>query len=192
MLSKGMPDWGLIIAIIAIAISIFSLVGNWRHSESLFRRKEYPAVAWYQPKILKEGHNTVVTTDIRNNGPKNITSIFLSALLCRGFVTKAWCKSDRINDLPIGEPLTFHITKELEKDISERFSGLFDDNGWQFKGKPKRYKITFRLEYLPFIPDTQHFTRKAYYLIKPVVEDRSIKSWELRPIPEWQGWLPWF
>ena len=187
-----MLDWALIIAIGAIVISIMSLVFNWRHSESLFRRTEYPAVGWHLPKISKEGHNTVITTDICNHGPKNVTSIFLSALLCRGFKVEAWCKSNRLNEIPIGEELTFHITRELEKDVSERFGGLFYDNGWRYKGRAKRYKIIFRLEYLPFIADTPHFVRKIYCLVKPVIENSTIKSWELNPIPKWQGWLPWF
>ena len=93
--------------------------------------------------------------------------------------------------IPIGEDLTFHITKELEQDINERFGGLVYENGWQYKGRPKRYKIIFRLEYLPFIADTPHFVRKAYYLIKPVIENSTIKSWELKPLSAWQGCLPW-
>lgn len=187
-----MSEWGLGIAIAAIVISFASLLLNWRHSESLFRRTAYPAVGWYIPRTSKEGRNTAIMTSIRNYGPKDITSVFLSALLCRGFKSKAWCKSNRIDEIPIGEELEFHITSELEKDISERFGGLFYDNGWRYKGKPKRYKIIFRLEYLPFIADTPHFIRKGYYLIEPIVENSTIKSWKLKHIPTWQGWLPWF
>ena len=77
------------------------------------------------------------------------------------------------------------------EDISERFGGLFYDNGWQYKGRPKRYKIVFRLEYLPLVADTPHLVRKAYYLIKPVIKNKTIESWELKPIPTWQARLPW-
>ncbi len=187
-----MLDWGLTIAIVAIVISVISLVGNWRHSESLFRRTEYPAVAWHTPKVSKAGHNTAITTSIYNYGSKDITSIFIGAFLCRGFKSEAWCKSEPINEIPIREELTFSITGELEKDISERFGGLFYCDGWQFKGRPRRYKIIFRLEYLPLIAETPHFVRKEYYLVKPVIENSTIKSWELRRIPKWEGWLPWF
>jgi len=186
-----MLDWGLIIAIAAISISIISLLWNWRHSESLFRRTEYPAVAWYVPKVSKEGDNTVITTSICNYGTKDISSILFGAFLCRGFKSEAWCKSKPIMKIPIGEELTFHITGELEKDVDERFGGLFYRDGWHFKGRARRHKIFFRLEYQPLIADTPLFVRKAYYLIKPVVENSKIKTWELRPIPEWQGWLPW-
>ena len=49
-------NWALIVAVLAIVISIASLLYNWRHSESLFRRTEYPAVAWHLPKVAKEGN----------------------------------------------------------------------------------------------------------------------------------------
>ena len=184
--------WSLLIAIIAIAMSIISLAWNWRHSESLFRRTQYPAVGWYRPEVSKEGHNTVIRTSICNYGPKDITSILLSAFLCKGFKSEAWCVSNRIMKIPIGEDLVFPITSELEKDINERFGGLFYDNGWRYKGRPKKYKIIFKLEYLPFIADTPHFVRKAYFIIKPVIENSTIISWEFKPIPTWGSWLPWF
>jgi hypothetical protein len=187
-----MPDWSLIIAGLAIAISIMSLLWNWRHSESLFRRTEYPAVAWYAPKLSKKGHDTAITASIRNYGPKDITVIFLGAFLSRGFKSEAWCKSEPINEIPIREELTIAITGELEKDINERFGGLLYRDGWQFKGRAKRYKIIFRLEYQPLIADTTNLVRKAYYIIKPVVENGIIKSWEFKPISTWQSWLPWF
>lgn len=186
-----MLDWGLAVAIAALLISIISLLWNWRHSESLFRRTEYPAIAWYRPKVSKAGHNTVITTSICNYGTKNIRSIFFGAFLCTGFKSEAWCRSEPINEIPIHEELTFHITGELEKDVNERFGGLFYRDGWYFKGRTRRYKIIFRLEYQALIADTLPIVRKAYYLIKPVVENSKIKTWELRPIPEWQGWLPW-
>jgi hypothetical protein len=187
-----MPDWDIVIAVVAIVISIGSLLWNWLHSESLFRRTQYPAVAWRRPEIAKEGHDTVIRTSIYNYGPKDITSIFLGAFLCRGFKSEAWCKSEQINKIPIDEELTFPITEELEKDINERFGELFYRDGWQFKGKAKRYKIIFRLEYQPLIADTPNLVRKAYYLIKPIVENGTIKSWEFKTIPPWQCWFPWF
>ena len=187
-----MPEWGVILAIVAIVISIGSLLWNWRHSESLFRRTQYPAVAWSRPEISKEGHNTVIKTSICNHGPRDITSVFLGAFLCRGFKSEAWCKSEQINEIPIHEELTFNITEEFEKDINERFGGLLYRNGWQFKGMAKRYKIVLRLEYQPLIADIPILVRKANYLIKPVVENSTIKSWELQPIPTWQSWFLFF
>jgi hypothetical protein len=187
-----MIDWSLIIAIIAIVISIVSLFWNWWHSESLFRRTAHPPVAWHLPKVTKKDSDTIITTSIRNHGPKEITSVFLSAYLCRGFKVRPWCKIERINELPIGEELIITITEELEKDISERFSGLFYDNGWRYKGREKKYKILFVLEYLPVIAETTHLCRKAYYIIKPIIKNSRIESWELKSIPERQGWLPWF
>jgi len=184
-----MIDWTLIAAISAIVISIVSLIWNWRHSESLFRRTEYPAVTWYIPKVSKEGNNTAITTSICNYGLKGITSIFFGAYICRGFKSEAWCKSE-INEIPIGEELVFHITKELEKDIAERFGGLLFDNGWKYKDRPTQYKIIFRLEYLPLIADIPYHVRKAYYLLKPVVQDGLITNWKLEPISTWRGWLP--
>ena len=187
-----MPDASLIIAVVAIVIGVISLVFNWRHSESLFRRREYPAVAWYMPKISKEGNDTAVTTTICNYGPKGVSSIFLGAFICRGFKSAAWCRSEPIDDLPLREELVFPLTSELEKDISERFGGVFYDNGWRFMGKPKTYKITLRLEYLPLIADTSYFVRKSYYLIKPAIENSTIKSWELKSLSAWRSWLPCF
>lgn len=187
-----MPEWSLIIAFIAIAISIASLVWNWRHSESLFRRTEYPAVAWYAPKISKIQHDTALRISICNYGPKHVTSIFLGVFLYRGFKSEAWCKSERIDKIEIEEELVFTITEELEKDIKERFGELVHNNDWQFAGRPKTYKIIFRLEYQPLIADTSHVVRKGYYLIKPVIENSIIQSWEVKPIPTWQSWLPWF
>jgi hypothetical protein len=140
-----MIDWSLIIAIIAIVISIISLLWNWWHSESLFRRTAHPPVAWHLPQITKKESNTIITTSIRNHGPKEITSVFLSAYLCRGFKVKPWCKSERINKLPIGEELIITITEELEKDVSERFIGLFYDSGWQYKGCGKNIRFSLYL-----------------------------------------------
>lgn len=188
-----MVAWiSIVIGCIALTVSIVALVVNWHHSESLFRRREYPAVAWYSPKLSKEGHNTVVKTSICNTGPREIGSIFLGVFLCRGFCVKAWCKSERIEKIPVGVPLEFVITENLEQDISERYSGFVYDSAWRFRGKPKRYKIFCRLEYLPHIADTPHYTRRAYYLLTPITENNILKSWEWRPIHEWQGWLPWF
>jgi hypothetical protein len=187
-----MPDWKLIAPISAIIISIISLLWNWHHSESLFRRTEYPAVAWYLPRISKEGNNTAIATDVRNYGPKGITSISLGAYLCRSFKVKAWCKSEQIDEIPIGEKLVFHVTEELEKDITERFGEPLYDNFWKYKIRIKRFKIIFRIEYLPLIADTQYYARKAYYLVQPVVQNGIIASWGLKPIPTWLGWVPSF
>ncbi len=187
-----MPVWSLAIALIAVAISITSLVWNRLHSESLFRRTQYPAVAWYQPEISKIEHNTAIKTSICNHGQRDIASISLGAFLCRGFKSEAWCKSKLINEIPIKEDLKITITEELEEDINERFGGLVYRDGWQFTERPKKYKTIFRLEYLPLIADTSHVVRKGYYLIKPVIENGIIQTWELKSIPTWQSWFPWF
>lgn len=186
-------NWApILIASIALLVSIISLVINWRHSESLFRRREYPAVAWRMPKLTREDNNTAIVTSVCNKGPRDVASIFLGVFLCRGLSVKAWCKSESIEGIPIGEELDFIITKELEKDINDRFPDLFYDGAWRFKRKPKRYKVNCRLEYLPHIADTPYYTRKTYYLLTPVTEGNLVVSWELRSVPEWQGWLPWF
>lgn len=183
--------WGIYIAAIAIVISLISAVWNYRHSESLFRRQEYPAVLWHKPEVSKKGDATVLTTYICNKGTRGITSVFLGLFLCRGFKKEAWCKSQEL-EISIDEPLTFVITQELEADIRERFGGLFHNDGWRFNGKPKRYKAIVRLEYLPLIAGVKHLVRKGYYLIAPVMENSKIKSWELKQIPNWQGRLPKF
>ena len=187
-----MLNYGLIIAIAAIAISLFSLWFNWNHSESLFRRKEYPAVLWHKPKISKQGDNTIITTLICNHGPKDITDLFFTGLLCRGFKSEAWCKSKRVKKLPINEELTLYVTTELEKDISERFHGLQYEKVWRFKNKPKRYKMALRLEYLPFIAEAPYFVEKRNFILTPTTESGEIASWGIKQIPKGQGWLPWF
>ncbi len=187
-------NWAsILIASIALVVSIISLFVNWRHSESLFRRREYPAVVWRMPRLTREENNTTVVTSVCNKGPRDVACFFLGAFICRGLSVRAWCRSDSIEGTPIGEELEFIVTKELEKDISERFPELFyDGTSWRFKHKPKRYKVIFRLEYLPNIADTSCYIRKAYYFLTPVMQENMVVSWDLRPIPEWKGWLPLF
>ncbi len=186
-------DIGVWIAIAAVILSLGSLFWNWRHSETLFRRQEYPPVAWHFPKTSKRDDRTVITASICNHGPKNIANIFVSALLCRGFRVEAWCKSSIIDELPIAEPLEVVLTKELEQDISEIFGGLHYENGiWHFKGKARHYKLVINLRYQPLIADTNPVNRKTYCLLKPVVDDDTICDWKLEWIPNWRGWLPRF
>lgn len=187
-----MTNWtSITIACAAVLISIVALIVNWRHSENLFRRKEYPAVAWYLPKVSKVGINTVLTMSICNNGPRDIGSIYLSAFICRGCTVRAWCKSERIERISIGEELVFTLTKEFETDIKERFSEIMYENAWRFRGRPRRYKIIFKIEYLPFIADAKHYIGREYYLLKPILGRGELESWELIQIPNWKGWLPW-
>lgn len=189
--SGSVWDWGIYVALGALIVSIASGVWNYRHSESLFHRREYPAVLWHKPVASKKGVDTTLTTSMCNEGPREITSIFLGLFLCRGFKKEAWCKSECL-EIKIGEPLDFVITQELERDIKERFGGLFYKDGWQFDGNPKRYKAIAILKYLPLISGVEPFGRKEYYLLTPVMESGKIKSWELKRIPNWQGRLPWF
>jgi len=188
-----MSDWdlGICIATIAIMISIIAAMWNYRHSESLFHRQEYPAVLWHEPEVSKKGDATALKTYICNKGPREITSVFLGLFLCRGFKKKAWRKSKEL-EIPIGEKLNFVITEELEEDIRERFGGLCQTDAWRFNGKPRRYKAIVRLEYLPLIAGVKYLVRKGYYLITPVMGNDKIKSWELKQLPNWQGSLPWF
>lgn len=184
-------DWGIYVAFGAIIVSIASAVWNYRHSESLFHRREYPAVLWHKPEASKKGSDTVLTTSIRNEGPRGITSIFLGLFLCRGFRKEAWCKSECL-EIEMGEPLEFVITQELEQDIEERFGGLLYKDGWQFDGSPRRYKAIAILQYLPLISGVKPFGRKEYYLLTPLMASGKIKSWELKRIANWLGRLPWF
>jgi len=184
-------DWGIYVALGALVVSIASAVWNYRHSESLFHRREYPAVLWHKPVASKRGPDTVLTTSICNEGPREITSIFLGLFLSRGFKKEAWCRSECL-EIRMGEPLDFVITRELEQDIEERFGGLFYEDGWQFEGNPRRYKAIAILEYLPLISGVEPFRRKEYYLLTPLMESGKIKSWEPKRIPTWQGHLPWF
>jgi len=186
-------DTGVWIAIVALILSLVSFLWNWRHSESLFRRQEYPPVAWHLPKTSKKGDQTMVTTSICNHGPRSITNIFLSALLSRGLRVEAWCKSNVIDELPIGEPLNLVLTEELEKDINERFGGLLYDNGrWRFHARPHNYKVVINLKYQPLIADTSPVSRRTRCLLRPVVENDVISDWKLEWMPNWKGWLPRF
>ena len=179
----------VLLSCLALLLGAISFVWNWRHSESLFRRHEYPAVAWRSPEVSREGDSTVVKTSIWNNGPRDIGSIYLTAFLRRGLLSRAWCKSERIERIPEKEVLDFIVTKELEEDICDRFGGLIYDNGWRFKEGPRQYQIAFCLEYLPFIADVPYFTRRAYYLLTPIITDGAITSWELAALSRWWGWL---
>ena len=99
----------------------------------------------------------------------------MSALLSRGLKDQAWCKSNVIDELPIGEPLNIVLTEELEKDINERFGGLLYDNGrWHFCDRPQNYKIVIKLRYQPLIADANPVNRKTYCLLRPVLEKDAI------------------
>jgi hypothetical protein len=184
-------NWGIYVAFAALIVSIASTLWNYHHSESLFRRREYPAVLWYRPNTSKAGPNTTITTSIYNKGPRDISCVFLGLFLCRGFRKEAWCRSNSL-EIKIGEPLDFVITQELELDIKERFGGLSYKDGWQFDGHTRRYKAITILEYLPILAGTEPFHRKEYFLLIPVTESGKIKSWAVRRIPNWQGRLPWY
>ena len=179
------------IAVLALLVSSISFAWNYHHSESLFRRQQYPAVIWHFPEVSERESGTALTTYIVNEGPRQIASIFLGLFLCRGFRKEAWCKSDCL-EIPIGERLDFVITEELEEDITGRFGDLSRENGWHFNGKPRKYKAIARLEYLPIVADVKPVTRKEYWLISPTVESAKIVSWRVKRIPYWLGFLPWF
>jgi hypothetical protein len=92
--------------------------------------------------------------------------------------------------VPIGEELEITITDNLEEDIKELFSGLYFDESWHCEGKPHSYKIVFKFEYQPLIADTSPVVRKNYYLLRPIVEDGAITSWQIMPISWMRSLLP--
>lgn len=184
--------WPIGIASLAILISVISFVWNWRHSESVFRRTNYPAVAWHTPILSKRDRNTVVSVTVCNHGPTEISAVWLGALLSSKFKTEGWRKTDPIMSVPIGEDLEITITNNLEEDIRERFSSLYFDESWHCEGKPHNYKIVFKFEYQPLIADTSPVRRKYYYLLRPIVEDGTITSWQIVPISRLRSLLPTF
>jgi len=188
-----MSEWWTIgIAALALVISVISLIFNWRHSESIVRRTQYPAVAWHRPILSKGDKSTAVSATLCNHGPTEITAIWLGAFLSNRFRTKAWCKSESITTSPINEELKLVITDTLEEDITERFSGLYFDESWHCEGRPHSYKAVFQYEYQPLMADTSPIIRKNYYLLKPIVEDGIITSWEIIPISRLRSLLPTF
>jgi len=188
-----MSEWLPIgLASAAILTSIISFVWNWRHSESVFRRTKYPAVAWHRPTLSKREGNTAASVTVCNHGPTEIAAFWLGALLSRKFKTEAWCKSNPITSVPINEELEIIITERLEEDIKERFPGLYFDGSWHCEGKPHSYKAVFQFEYQPLMADTSPVMRKNYYLLKPIVEDGIITSWRIMPISWLRSLLPTF
>ena len=188
-----MSDWWPIgIALGAFVISVVSFVCNWRHSESVFRRAEYPAVAWHRPALSKLEKNTTMSVTVCNHGPREIAAVWLGAFLSSKFKTEAWCKSDPIKSVPIGEELEIVVTQNLEGDIKERFGDLFFDESWHFRGKSKNYKAIFWFSYQPIIAETSLLMRKGYYLLKPIVENSAIISWQVVPICWLRSLLPTF
>lgn len=184
--------WSIGIASLAILISIISFVWNWRHSESVFRRTKYPAVAWHQPILSKRDKNTVVSVTVCNHGPTKIADVWLGAFLSSKFKTEAWRRTNPITSVPIKEELEIIITDNLEEDIKELFSGLCFDESWRCEGKPHSYKIAVNFEYQPLIADTSPVVRKNYYLLRPIVKDGAITSWQIVPISWLRSLLPTF
>jgi len=188
-----MSDWWTIgIAALALAISVISFICNWRHSESIIRRNKYPAVAWYQPILSKGDNNTTISITVCNHGPTEITAIWLGAFLSSKFKTEAWCKSEQVKTVRIKEDLKFNITDNLEEDITERFSGLYFDESWHCEGKPHSYKILFKFEYQPLIAYTSTVRTKIHFLLRPMVEDSTVTSWQIVPISWLRSLLPIF
>lgn len=188
-----MSEWLPIgLASLAILISIISFVWNWRHSESIVRRTTYPAVAWHQPVISKRERNTAVSVTVCNHGPTKIAAVWLGAYLSSKFETKPWCKIETVKSLPIDEELEITITDNLEEDIKERFSGLYFDESWHCEGKPHRYKTIFEFKFQPLIAYTSIVTTKSYYLLRPIVEEGAITSWQIVPISRLRSLLPIF
>ncbi len=184
--------WSIGIASLAILISVISFVWNWRHSESIVRRTKYPAVAWHRPILSKRGLNTAVSVTVCNHGPTEISAVWLGSLLSSKFKIKGWGKTNPIMSVPINEELELIITDNLEEDIKERFSSLYFDKIWHCEGKPPSYKIIFRFEYQPLIADTSPISRKYYYLLRPIVEDVAITSWQIVPLSWLRSLLPTF
>ena len=185
--------WSIGIALLALLIGVFSFVWNWRHSESVFRRTKYPAVAWHQPILSKRDKNTTVLISVCNYGPTEIADVWLGAYLSSKFKTKAWLKTtDPIKSMPIGEELEILITDNLEKDIGERFSGLYFDESWHYEGKPHSYKIIFKFEFQPLIAYTSPVRTKIHFLLRPIVEDDTVTSWQIVRISWLRSLLPVF
>ena len=179
------------IAFIALGISIFSVIFSWRHGENVFRRSYYPPVAWHIPKLNKTGDNTIVTTDIYNHSSAEILNIFIGGLIKHRFKEEAWCKIENtIDKVPPNETLTVTLTEELEKDIEERFHNLFYDNGWKFKGKLRKYKVLLNLSYQPIVAETGLVYRKTCLLLKPIIVNNIINSWQLDLLPLRKWRLP--
>ena len=178
-------SWSIGIASLAILISVFSLVWNWRHSESLFRRTTYPAVAWHQPILSKRDNNTTISVTVCNHGPTEIADVWLRADLSNKLKRESWREINPIASVPIGEELDILITNNLEEDIKELFSGLYFDGSWHCEGRPHSYKTLFRFEFQPLIAYTSRVRTKAYYLLRPIVEDGTVTSWRIVPI----SWL---
>ena len=180
------------LAALAILISVISFVWNWRHSESVFRRTSYPAVAWHQPILSKGDKDTTVSVTVCNHGPTEIADVWLGAYLSSRFKTEAWLHTNPIKTVPIDEELKIAITYELEEDIRERFSGLYFDESWHCEGKAHSYKTVFEFEFQPLIAYTSPVRTKSYYLLRPIVEDGTIRSWHIVPISWMRSLLPTF
>lgn len=136
--------------------------------------------------------NTALHTSICNYGPKDITDIYLHAFISKRFKTAAWCKSETYNEIKIGEQFDFILTEEFEKDVDSRFGGLRYDKGWRFKNVQQNYKITLVLRYQPIIAETDYVIKKNHYSIKPVIENNTIKTWEIEWIGNLHARLFWF
>lgn len=184
--------WPIGIASLALLISVISFICNWRHSESVFRRTKYPALAWHRPILSKRGENTAVSVTVCNHGPTEIADVWLGAFLSSKFKTEAWVKTNPITSVPIDEELEIIITDNLEEDIKERFSGLYFDESWHCEGKPRSYKTVFRFECQPLIAETSPVIKKSCYILRPIVEDGAITSWQIVPISWPRSLLPTF
>ncbi|MFH1381542.1 MAG: hypothetical protein ABIH70_01465 [Chloroflexota bacterium] len=186
-------QWSIWIALLAVLISAVSFFWNWRHSESVFRRTNYPAVAWHRPILSKLEENTAISVIVCNHGPSEIAAIWLGAFLSNKFKTEAWCQYNPTEDsVPIGEELKIIVTENLEEDIRERFNHLYFDKSWHHKGKPKNFKVIFWLSYQPLIADTPPIMRKNFYLLTPKVENNTVASWQIVPISRLRSLLPTF
>ncbi|MFC1949024.1 hypothetical protein ACFLW0_02495 [Chloroflexota bacterium] len=184
--------WTIGIAISALLLSAVSFFWNWRHSENVFRRAEYPAVAWHRPVLSKLENNTAISVTVCNHGPREVAAVWLGAFLSSKFKTEAWCKSDPIESVPIGEELKIIITKNLEEDVKERFNHIYFDKSWHCEDKPKSYKVIFWFSFQPLIAETSPVMRKSYYLLKPMVENSYITSWQIMSISRLRSLLPTF
>jgi hypothetical protein len=182
--------WSTGIAIVAILISISSLFWNWRHSESLFRRTRYPAVAWHQPIVSKRDKNTTVSVTVCNHGPTEIAAVWLGTYLSNKVKWESWRKTNPITRVPIGEELEIIVTDSLEEDVKELFASLYFDGSWHCEGKPRSYKTAFDLEFQPLIAYTSPVRTRSYYLITPTVEDGTITSWQVVRISRLRSLLP--
>lgn len=182
-------DWGDWVAISALVFSVTLALLNWAHSEKLFRRRHYPAIAWHCPEASAGERGTRVTSKIVNLGPRDILSVSFACFLTRGLKREAWCQA-LVDQVSANEDCVFNLTDTLEDDIKERFGGLYDEHGWRFRGKPKCLRVALKLSYVPALAEADRVTRKMYCRLVPLVKEETVREWHFHLHSLWRRLLP--